>query len=303
MTAVPTAPTPPRVPLPPRLVSADRLGLTLFLAAALHTMLILGVSFAPPGKPPQEIPRTMEVILVHSHSETPPEKADYLAQVTARGGGEMEERVRPASPFANPSASSETGNAPQTQPMTAPPPRPQHKTPEVLSAQRPSDFQAQVETTRQLEVPDSLTAADLMPPSQEIAQLSAEILRRKQNYAQMQRHKYITANTQEYVAAAYEEAWRLKVERVGNLNYPDEARRQQLSGDLILDVAINADGSLHSIKVLRPSGQRVLDDGAVRIVRLAAPYAPLPEALRRETDVLHIVRTWQFQSDNSLETR
>ncbi len=92
------------------------------------------------------------------------------------------------------------------------------------------------------------------------------------------------------------EAWRAKVERVGNLNYPDEARRKKLSGSLILDVALNSDGSINEITIRRPSGQPVLDDAAVRIVKMAAPYAPFPEDFVKEVDILHITRTWQFQS-------
>jgi protein TonB len=90
------------------------------------------------------------------------------------------------------------------------------------------------------------------------------------------------------------EAWRAKVERVGNLNYPEAARKQNLSGSLILDVALNADGSINQITIRRSSGQKVLDDAAIRIVELASPFAPFPEQVREETDILHITRTWQF---------
>ena len=90
------------------------------------------------------------------------------------------------------------------------------------------------------------------------------------------------------------EAWRAKVERVGNLNYPEEARRRNISGQLVLDVALNPDGKINQITIRRSSGYKVLDDAAIRIVELAAPYSPFPEAIRAETDVLHITRTWQF---------
>ena len=99
------------------------------------------------------------------------------------------------------------------------------------------------------------------------------------------------------------EAWRTKVERIGNLNYPDEARRQKLSGNLLLDVALNADGSINEIVLRRSSGFTVLDDAAIRIVELAAPFAPLPKSIREETDILHIQRTWQFLRGNRLAAR
>ena len=89
------------------------------------------------------------------------------------------------------------------------------------------------------------------------------------------------------------------VERVGNLNYPDAARRQQLEGELVLDVAVRADGSVADVTVLRSSGHKMLDDGAVRIVRIAAPFEEIPESLRRDYDILHIIRTWRF-SHNTL---
>ena len=113
----------------------------------------------------------------------------------------------------------------------------------------------------------------------------------------------ITANTREYEYAAYEEGWRMKVERVGNLNYPDEARRNKLSGNLLLAVTINVDGSLREVKVRRSSGHKLLDDAAVRIVKMAAPYAPFPDTFRNKQDVLTIVRTWQFSSNSQLSSR
>jgi protein TonB len=94
------------------------------------------------------------------------------------------------------------------------------------------------------------------------------------------------------------EAWRAKVERVGNLNYPEAARRKKLSGNLILDVALNNDGSINQITVRRSSGHKVLDDAAIRIVELASPYSPFPDHIREETDILHITRTWQFLNDH-----
>lgn len=306
---VPIRYNPPRMsslastPPIPRIGAADRLGLTLFLAVAFHAIVILGISFVPNDKNPADLPRTMEVILVHSKSDEKPAKADYLAQVAQQGGGNVKEKVRPSSPFANTAARSEQGDAPQTRPLMAPTAQ---QTPDPKTVMTADKARIKTQITpgeKRPVVPDAVTAAELIPPSQEIARLAAEISQRVQTYAAEPRHKYITASTREYAAASYEHAWRLKVERIGNLNYPDEARRANLSGDLLLDVAINHDGSLHGIKVVRSSGHRVLDEGAVRIVRMAAPYAPLPSSLRKDTDVLHIIRTWQFQGESGLEMR
>jgi protein TonB len=138
------------------------------------------------------------------------------------------------------------------------------------------------------------TAAQLITRSFALASLDSELQQKLQTHAKRPRQKYISANTQEYRYAAYMEAWRAKVERIGNINYPDEARQRKLSGALLLDVALRPDGSVIEILVRRSSGHKVLDDAAVRIVELAAPFAPFPDDIAREVDVLHVTRTWKF---------
>nr|MBP6807711.1 energy transducer TonB [Chromatiaceae bacterium] len=147
-------------------------------------------------------------------------------------------------------------------------------------------------------VPKRSAAAILASRGQEIAKLNAKIEEDTAAYASRTRRKAISASTQEYKYASYLEAWRRKVESIGNLNYPEEAKRRQLYGNLILRVALRADGTLEEVRVLRSSGSDVLDQAAVRIVNLAAPYAPFPPDIRKETDVLDITRTWQFLSNN-----
>ncbi len=289
----------------PNVSSADRLGLMVFLALALHAVVILGITFQLSDKDMPELLPTLEITLVHSRTEDEPEKADYLAQANQSGGGNVDEKVRPSSPMANPEPTEQEGVAPDSQPAMSPPPQP------------PKPQQRELMTTSQAEeelptppehapppIPETqLSAAQLIERSREIARLSAEIQQRRQAYQQKPRHTYISgANAKEYVAAAYMDAWRAKVERIGNLNYPDEARRRRLTGGLLLDVAINPDGTIHSVEIVRSSGQQVLDDAAVRIVRLSAPFAPLPKQIREHTDVLHIVRTWQFRGGDRLQT-
>ncbi len=109
------------------------------------------------------------------------------------------------------------------------------------------------------------------------------------------RSKYVNANTHEYQYAAYLEAWRRKIERIGNMNYPSDAERRSLQGRLVLEVVLNAEGGIHDILLLRTSGYKLLDDAAVRIVQRSAPFAPFPPDIRKETDLLHITRTWQFR--------
>jgi len=150
----------------------------------------------------------------------------------------------------------------------------------------------------------TVSAAALVSRSLEMASLNAEINERLKAYAKRPRRKWITARTKQHNYAAYMEAWRQKVERIGNLNYPDAARRQKLSGTLLLDVALNRDGTINEIILRRSSGQRALDDAAVRIVKLGAPYAKFPKSFRKDdVDILHIERTWQFKSGNRFASR
>ena len=127
--------------------------------------------------------------------------------------------------------------------------------------------------------------------------MSANIRQKLETRAQRPKRKFISASTKEYRYAAYMEAWRAKVERMGNLNYPEEARRRKLSGSLLLEVALNANGTINEIMIRRSSGEKILDDAAIRIVELAAPYAPFPQKIKQETGILHIIRTWQFMDN------
>ena len=136
--------------------------------------------------------------------------------------------------------------------------------------------------------------------SLEMAALSAEIERKLRTWAERPRRKWISARTREDRFAAYMVEWRRKVERVGNLNYPDRAARLGLSGNLLLEVALNPDGTVADIALRRSSGEPILDDAAVRIVKLAAPFAPFPPGIAEDVDILHIERTWFFHSDRGL---
>ncbi|MGR8921726.1 MAG: energy transducer TonB, partial [Gammaproteobacteria bacterium] len=154
-----------------------------------------------------------------------------------------------------------------------------------------------------VETPRLPTAAQLLTRSFALASLNAELQERLDSKAERPRRKYISANTREYRYAAYMEAWRAKVERIGNINYPNEARERGLAGNLLLDVSLNPDGSVREIVVRRSSGHRLLDDAAIRIVELAAPFAEFPPEILEETDILHITRTWKFVNNQNFEAR
>ncbi len=188
---------------------------------------------------------------------------------------------------------------PSVAPALKPDPRTVSKAEKTLEPQH--EPQAQAETPPRTS--QTLAATALINRSLAMASLSAEIDRRLEAYARRPKRKWITARTKEHKYAAYLEAWRQKIERVGNLNYPDEARRGNLSGNLLLDVALRPDGSVDEIILRRSSGEKVLDDAAIRIVNLAAPFARFPRSIAGDIDILHVERTWQFLSGNRFASR
>jgi periplasmic protein TonB len=276
----------------------DRLGVTLLVAAALHAFIILGISFKPfdQGRPDYH-QQSLQVMVVRQPVEQPKavEKPDFLAQVSQQGSGEEQEPLKPSL--------EEASNAtplPQqpVQPATPQPPRPDEQ--KLTAKISPQETQRDPDPVAP---PPQPSAGQLLASKNiEIARLTAELERKTKAYARMPKRKAISASTKEYKYAAYLDAWRHKVERIGNLNYPDQAKRDQLYGNLVLHVAVKADGSVERIRVLHSSGHKILDDAAVRIVRMSAPFSPFPMEIRKETDILDITRTWQFLRSGRLDS-
>ena len=288
-------------PPPPTVTAGDRLSLTLFFSVVLHGIIILGVVFTHTDPTKLKTSPTLEIILAQTTSTKKPDKADYLAQANQDGSGNVKKRVRPTQPRAAALSMPSPGQSDvMSLPRTATPQN--DHTMEVLTTNQAADQSVDVNKDQPQHQSDTPSAADLMMRSKEIAKLTADLSDSLQAYSHRPRQRYISANTQSYRDAAYLEAWRSKIERIGNLNYPEEAKRENLSGSLILDVAINADGTVHRIELRRSSGHKLLDDAAIRIVRLAAPFAPLSKEMRKDTDILHITRTWQFLDDNSFSS-
>ena len=146
-------------------------------------------------------------------------------------------------------------------------------------------------------IEDTNQQQQVVSRNERIASLKAQIEEQREMYAKRPRQRYISASTMASRDALYMETWRLKVEKVGNLNYPDEALRNNLSGSVRLDVGINKDGTVHEIHLRQSSGHQILDDAAIRSVRLAAPFDRLPPEITVDTDILHIIRTWKFTTD------
>lgn len=282
----------------------DRMSMTVFFAIAVHAILILGISFDLMDASNDDI-TTMEVTLVHQRSLDEPEEAEYLAQANQLGGGTQQNKSRPSSPFSNDTPTTEQGFAPDSRrAMTPPHFKEAQKQTEIISVddatKKTQSKQAKEETPVTTK---SMTAAQLFERSQQIAKLSAEIDKLKEAYQQTPKHTWVHgANAKEYRFASYMDAWRAKVERIGNMNYPALVTRKNITGSLLLDVAINPDGTIRSARITRSSGYRELDQAALRIVNMAAPFPPLTKEILKDTDVLHIPRVWRFTHGSQFKT-
>ena len=281
----------------PGFTNNDRLGVSTFGSFLLHMVIILGVTFtASKLRELQGLP-TLEITLVQTQSENAPDKAEFLAQANQDGGGEGESADIARNPLPVREISETNRHFPTTQPVPQPRVASTREITDLLTqrADKKIKLKERKPDKKDLQTqPQRLGLIERTQTQQERARLNAEISRFWQEYQRRPKRKFLNARTREYKYAAYMDAWRAKIERIGNLNYPEEARRRRISGNLVLDVALNPDGSVHTIAVRRSSGHKLLDDAAIRIVELAAPFAPFPPAIRAETDILHITRTWKF---------
>jgi protein TonB len=284
----------------PQITDNDRLGMTLFLAAVFHGIVILGITFSisPPAES-ESLP-TLDVILVQTQNPSEAEDAKYLAQVSQQGGGNSEEQSRPTDLFTAPSLSKNPGMAMATSQQQLA----SQKQVEEVALLHQDNSSYSINTDEDKQNPSDTTSQNRQNQNQNSkqARLAHELSTQIQNQAEKTRTRYLNSSTREFVPATYMRQWINRVERIGNLNYPDQARREKLSGTLILDVVINADGELVKTDLRQSSGHQILDDAAKRIVQLAAPYSPFPPKLRQEADVIHITRSWEFLNDSSLRT-
>ena len=311
----------------------DRLSLTLSIAILMHVLIIFGISFTMEDRPNTRM-NMMEIVLVNQETSVPKE-TNILAQKNLEGGGEIEEVIEPTTSV-KPSLSESKQHvvdSPSLQEELL-----HHhnvemsetEIPEILDVNKENIETIAVENiedeivdlTSEKQKPDFVyekldkldtekklakktpppsipTSDELLSNSFEIATSNNEVRREMIERTERPKRKFISATTKEYEYAAYMDAWRRKVERVGNLNYPEEAKKLNLSGSLQLDVALNKDGSINEITLRRSSGEKVLDDAAIRIVELAAPYSPFPKNIENQVDILHILRTWQFINNKS----
>lgn len=279
------------------LPSADRFSFALGIAVLLHLLLFFGLNIQLPKAP---LKRTLEVTLViPTADQQRPDKADVRAQQNQTASGIQ--------------GTAETARvAKKTQAEVK-----QVKV-DVKQAERESELSKSVQDKQQIatdqqsknkakpkEIEETTNFKKKFTPemlAQQISEVSTELTDLMARQISTKKVAYVnTINAHKYQAAAYEKSWQDKVQRIGNMNYPEAARNGKLSGSLELSVGINTDGSLYRVDILRSSGHKELDEAAINIVKLAAPYAKLPEGVRDEVDILFIKRRWIF-SQNKLST-
>ncbi len=274
----------------------NRFGAAAVLSTLLHIVVIFGVSFTVPDlRELQNSTPPLEVVLVNTKSAVKPVKADALAQHNLDGGGNTDAPQRAKSPLPAITRDTQTTEVQLAQKRVAE----LEKEAKQLLTRAAATTQVDTAPAKPASqsAPDKappVDTTDLMQRSLAIARLEAQISKDWNSYQERPRRKFIGARAQEYRFARYVEDWRQKIERIGELNYPQAARDQRIYGKLTATVSIKANGSLERVQIDHSSGHKLLDDAAVRIVTLGAPYAPFPENISRDTDILHITRTWSF---------
>lgn len=307
-------------PLPARRLAQAALGLEEVAGssgyrAGSHLMLALGISliahalllsihFAFPEASRQFRDKALEVILVNSRSSPSPSPAQALAQTHLDGGGTTEEDRRLKSPLPLKERDQDGDRLEAARQRVRELEAMQQKllTQAKKAAPAIDKSPPKTDTTPPAPVPPVVSGRDLAQSALALARAEAEIAQQVEDYNKRPRKKNIGVRAEEYRFAQYVENWRQKVERVGTLNYPEEARGK-LYGNLILSVSIRSDGQVEKIEINRSSGHKVLDNAARRIIEMAGPYPAFPPDIRRDTDVIEITRAWFFTRGDKVESR
>ena len=279
----------------------DKLIFTVFVALMVHAVVILGISFSAYGR--FHARPTIEVTLAQHIDKTAPDQADYQAQFNQQASGTLDKKAElttdQRADFSDTVIREVTPEKPKEKAITQP-----NENTQVITTRRETNNKISQDEKKKkdepiVENPGEDTEETLS--NSEIASLQAKLAQQRQAYAKRPRVKTLTSvATRASVDAEYLNLWQEKIELIGNLNYPQEARRKKIYGQLRLVVSLLPDGSIHNIEILQSSGQRILDDAAIRIVRMAAPFAPFPPELRKDVDRLEIIRTWKFEKGDRL---
>ncbi len=305
----------------------DAMKIAIVISVFVHA-IILTIKFQPELKRLADHLPSLDVVLVNSKTKNAPDKAELLAQANLDRGGNTDanRKMKTALPapkektaevILKPNAKAQS--AAKSAKLKAQEAREQKRVDELekqaqelltqIKASKPIESNptqnaasADPEQGEQKAKAKSLDRAELIAASLEMDRLQAQIAKQQDEYQKRPKRKFIGARTKEYRFALYVESWRQKVERIGNMNYPEAAKAQKLYGQLRMTVSIKADGSLESVIIDQKSNYPVLDEAAKRIVELAAPYAVFPEDIKKDTDILSITRTWTFTQEDSVQT-
>lgn len=273
----------------------DTLLVCIFFAAMIHTALILGINFTKPKV--DKTSKSIEITLVTNKAKKAPEKAEFLAQSNQMGAGKKRDKPTPA---AQKLASSGT--------HSKQPPRQKVLKQQSIKRQKiltQKTAKQKIQATEKTKETSAKSKPKLSMDAlrRQVSELGAKIRYQKPS-SKKNRIKFVNSvSAHKYLAAQYITDWQRKVESTGNLNYPTFAKRLGFSSSLTLDVGIKPDGSLYSMRIRKSSGYPALDEAAKRIVRVSAPFPPLPKDLLQELDVLVITRVWKFSDETGLHTR
>jgi protein TonB len=283
-------------------LSRERFRFMIFLSACAHALLVLGVGFTYLTDANNEA--TIEVTLAQYRSQIQTDDADFIAQENQTGSGSQHEATVPSSPFLsdlNDADINEVRPAPEAQVLNETPEQPNLtaltsiNAEQVIAQQRNAPEQEEKQALSEQSSSEEISLA--------IASLQAQLDLQQQAFArQPRKYTLSSASARKSHEASYLDSWRRRVEAVGNINYPVQARQQQVYGNVRMLIALNASGQISETRIIQSSGESLLDQAAVDIVNLAAPFEPFPEELKAEADILEIVRTFRFHEGNTLSS-
>ena len=283
-------------------LSRERFRFMVFLSACAHALIVLGVGFTYLGDSIDK--SSIEVTLAQYRSQVQPDDADFIAQENQTGSGSQVDAIVPSSPFIsdlNDAAINEVLPAPEAQVVDETLEQPYMT---ALSSVNGEQVVAQQRHTTEQEEKRALSEQSSSDEiSLAIASLQAQLDLQRQAFArQPRKHTITSASAKKSHEASYLDSWRRRVEAVGNINYPMKARQQQVYGNVRMLISLNASGQVSETRIIQSSGKTLLDQAAVDIVNLAAPFEPFPEELKAEADIIELIRTFRFHEGNTLSS-
>ena len=277
--------------------SERNLWVALAVSLLLHGVLLsLHFKFPEASRAIQD--KALDIILVNAKSATKPTEAQALAQANLDGGGNSEQNRRVRTPLP-PSHRQQAGNdLEQAQKRVQALEAQQRKLLELARSQ--AALPSANEQAPQPSPEPALSGRDLMSTALQMARLQGEIARDTEEYNKRPRMKAVGLRAEEYSGAAYLEEWERKVEKIGTLNFPEQAKGR-MYGNVTVWVELRQDGSLHKYEIRRSAGLKVLDDAALRIVRMGSPYGDVPRAFIGDYDTIGFARTFRFVRGDQVE--